>query len=382
MKICSGYPPPPRSARPFEEVRIAPKSSAAHYAATISISLPPRHVKKLHLDARKCSPHLTPSPNLLCLPAWVPGVKVAVKLVPGMSESHRDRINSVVLSLGGGLAALGVFGPDALATETGETWFPDSMKRERAFPTLRPTLAETGTETDTDDNVISSGELSLLSSASATSFDTSSMEALLQIFIDDGNLQYLWPQLVQIAGATHSKQVVLELIRQYGDNLYREAATKLECNTSLFVRNCAASIAGRICSAFAPKGRHSSGVSQMSPDEDVGKEGAGEEVLPITNLEYSSPDILLVEAFLFESGAYLALQVSVESFVRAHSVLSSTEGGLASSLKLGLQLAVAKLGYVTGSNSQTVPNLGTTRLSFTCVSYPAKVLSGCYLFSL
>lgn len=114
---------------------------------------------------------------------------------------------------------------------------PRFHESRESVSALRPTLAETETEnetginTDTDDDVFSSGEVSLPSSASATSFDTDSMEALLLIFIDDGNLQYLWAQLVQVAGATQSKQVILELIRQYGDNLYREATIKLESNT-------------------------------------------------------------------------------------------------------------------------------------------------------
>ena len=281
----------------------------------------------------------------------------------------------MVLSLGGGLAALDVFSPDALVTETRETWLLDSMKHGGALPALRPTLAETETEnesdidTDTDDDIFSSGEASLSSSASATSFDIGLMEALLLIFIDDGNLQYLWPQLVRIAGATQSQQVILELIRQYSDNLYRGATTKLESNTSLFVRDYSASIAGRICAAFAPKGGHSSGLNQMPPDEDAGEEVAEEKQLLTTDLEYSSPDIRLVEAFLFESDAYLSLQASVESFVRANNTVGSTGGGLASSLKLGLQFATAKLGY-TRSNGPPAANSGTTRLRFTCVSYP------------
>jgi hypothetical protein len=376
-KICSGYPPPPRSARPFEEVRLAPKPPAARYPAVVSISLPPRRVQKLQArsDAGKYFPTLAPSP---CLPTWVPGVKVAVQLAPGMPESHRDRINSVVLSLGGGSATLGVFSLDTLATETGETWSPDSIRGERALPALGPILVETEAETETetdikadiDDNVFSSDEVSLSSSVSTTSFEISSTEALLLIFIDDGNLQYLWPQLVQVAGTARYKQVILGLIRQYGDNLYREATTKLESNASLFVRDCAASIAGRICSAFSPKGRHSSGASQMPPNacEDVGEQGAGKGLLPTANLEYFSPDIRLVEAFLFESDAYLALQASVELFVRANSTLGATEDGLASSLKLGLQLARANLGY-TRSSSPPEANSGTARLGLTCVSY-------------
>lgn len=65
-KVCSGYPPPPRSARPFEEVRIAPRPKpngapppvavqTARPATTIQ--LPPRRVAKYH---RRNTPPQTP----------------------------------------------------------------------------------------------------------------------------------------------------------------------------------------------------------------------------------------------------------------------------------------------------------------------------------
>ncbi|GAB1314165.1 Aspercryptin biosynthesis cluster-specific transcription regulator atnN [Madurella fahalii] len=55
-KTCSGYPPPPRSARPFEEVKIAPKPLVAAGAPPPgrgSVHLPPKRVTKY-------KPHATP----------------------------------------------------------------------------------------------------------------------------------------------------------------------------------------------------------------------------------------------------------------------------------------------------------------------------------
>lgn len=68
-KICSGYPPPPRSARPFEEVRIAPRprpESNAPLAIAArpqvrpvqSIQLPPRRATKYQ---RRSTPPQTPA---------------------------------------------------------------------------------------------------------------------------------------------------------------------------------------------------------------------------------------------------------------------------------------------------------------------------------
>ncbi|KAL2023905.1 hypothetical protein VTK56DRAFT_682 [Thermocarpiscus australiensis] len=59
-KICTGYPPPPRSAKPFEEIRIAPKPAAETSApgpplVRQSIQLPPRRVVK-----RRATSPLTP----------------------------------------------------------------------------------------------------------------------------------------------------------------------------------------------------------------------------------------------------------------------------------------------------------------------------------
>ncbi|KAK0638659.1 hypothetical protein B0T16DRAFT_431791 [Cercophora newfieldiana] len=62
-KICSGYPPPPRSARPFEEIRIAPKPLVAVSAPPPGrepVQLPPRRVQKI--QQRRITPPLTPSP--------------------------------------------------------------------------------------------------------------------------------------------------------------------------------------------------------------------------------------------------------------------------------------------------------------------------------
>ncbi|KAL2197407.1 hypothetical protein P885DRAFT_35265 [Corynascus similis CBS 632.67] len=62
-RVCTGYPPPPRSARPFEEVKIAPKPIVATGASVPPpnhqpVQLPPRRLAKLH---RRTPPLLTPS---------------------------------------------------------------------------------------------------------------------------------------------------------------------------------------------------------------------------------------------------------------------------------------------------------------------------------
>ncbi|KAK0614094.1 hypothetical protein B0T14DRAFT_539695 [Immersiella caudata] len=62
-KTCSGYPPPARSARPFEEIRIAPKPIVAVSAPPPGrepIQLPPRRVQKM--QQRRITPPMTPSP--------------------------------------------------------------------------------------------------------------------------------------------------------------------------------------------------------------------------------------------------------------------------------------------------------------------------------
>ncbi|KAK4127816.1 hypothetical protein N657DRAFT_566067 [Parathielavia appendiculata] len=62
-KICPGYPPPPRSSRPFEEIKIAPKPIGAVTASAPPpnrepIQLPPRRALK---NQRRTTPPLTPS---------------------------------------------------------------------------------------------------------------------------------------------------------------------------------------------------------------------------------------------------------------------------------------------------------------------------------
>ncbi|KAK5658491.1 hypothetical protein OQA88_1883 [Cercophora sp. LCS_1] len=65
-KICSGYPPPPRSARPFEEIRIAPKPIVAVSAPPPGrepVQLPPRRALKIqhrNIVVTPAAPH-TPS---------------------------------------------------------------------------------------------------------------------------------------------------------------------------------------------------------------------------------------------------------------------------------------------------------------------------------
>ncbi|AEO62650.1 uncharacterized protein THITE_2107076 [Thermothielavioides terrestris NRRL 8126] len=63
-RICSGYPPPPRSARPFEEIKIAPKPlvAAAPSATPLNrepVQLPPRRIVRYH--QRRTTPPLTPT---------------------------------------------------------------------------------------------------------------------------------------------------------------------------------------------------------------------------------------------------------------------------------------------------------------------------------
>ncbi|KAK4191428.1 hypothetical protein QBC35DRAFT_401657 [Podospora australis] len=65
-KPCSGYPPPPRSARPFEEIRIAPKPLVAASAPPPGrevIQLPPRRVIKC--QRRSTSPPTPITPSVL-----------------------------------------------------------------------------------------------------------------------------------------------------------------------------------------------------------------------------------------------------------------------------------------------------------------------------
>ncbi|KAL2263661.1 hypothetical protein VTK26DRAFT_5823 [Humicola hyalothermophila] len=64
-KICSGYPPPPRSARPFEQIKIAPKPLAP---ATTAVTTPPPIREPIQLSQRRVAkyqrrntPPLTPS---------------------------------------------------------------------------------------------------------------------------------------------------------------------------------------------------------------------------------------------------------------------------------------------------------------------------------
>ncbi|KAK4228221.1 hypothetical protein QBC38DRAFT_454450 [Podospora fimiseda] len=67
-KVCSGYPPPPRSARPFEEVRIAPKPvpiASAPPPGRQAITLPPRRALKVQ---RRASPPITPTTTIQAVP--------------------------------------------------------------------------------------------------------------------------------------------------------------------------------------------------------------------------------------------------------------------------------------------------------------------------
>ncbi|TEA10663.1 Aspercryptin biosynthesis cluster-specific transcription regulator atnN [Colletotrichum sidae] len=65
-KICTGYPPPSRSARPHEVQLIAPKPLAAapngNIAPRPAIELPPRRAQKI--QNRRITPPQTPDPNI------------------------------------------------------------------------------------------------------------------------------------------------------------------------------------------------------------------------------------------------------------------------------------------------------------------------------
>ncbi|KAK1754785.1 hypothetical protein QBC47DRAFT_461823 [Echria macrotheca] len=80
-KICSGYPPPARSARPFEEIRIAPKpiiavatSAPAPVREPVqAIQLPPRRVQKVQRRiAGQVPPSAPPVVVLLQTPSVLP----------------------------------------------------------------------------------------------------------------------------------------------------------------------------------------------------------------------------------------------------------------------------------------------------------------------
>ena len=103
------------------------------------------------------------------------------------------------------------------------------------------------------------------------------------------------------------------------------------------------------------------------------EEANNEELTLMTNLEYFKPDIRLVEAFLFESAVFEALQARVEAYVHANDTAAPNELGLSSTFRLGLQLAMAKAGV--DQLLAPVAKPGTTRLKFTCVSqlgYPSE----------
>ncbi|KAL2157069.1 hypothetical protein VTH06DRAFT_7057 [Thermothelomyces fergusii] len=63
-RVCAGYPPPPRSARPFEEIKIAPKPLVAGVASAPPpnhrpVQLPPRRLPK---PPPRTTPPMTPAP--------------------------------------------------------------------------------------------------------------------------------------------------------------------------------------------------------------------------------------------------------------------------------------------------------------------------------
>lgn len=84
-KICSGYPPPPRSARPFEEIRIAPKPilvASAPPPGREAIQLPPRRVQKF--QRRNLTPPQTPSPPSTVISLCKPIVTLPFNLQEGL----------------------------------------------------------------------------------------------------------------------------------------------------------------------------------------------------------------------------------------------------------------------------------------------------------
>jgi len=87
-KICSGYPPPARSARPFEEIRIAPKPIIAVSAPPPGrepIQLPPRRMQK----AQRRTAASGPTPASATEPAPAPAPAPTSPPVAVMVQSPR-----------------------------------------------------------------------------------------------------------------------------------------------------------------------------------------------------------------------------------------------------------------------------------------------------
>ncbi|KAK5654570.1 hypothetical protein OQA88_7199 [Cercophora sp. LCS_1] len=149
-----------------------------------------------------------------------------------------------------------------------------------------------------------------------------------------------------------SKNVIRELIEQYGDGLSQEAASDLESKTGQFVKAQASGIANKIVSAFqrAP-------LDTKAVDHPQKEDGPGE-ALANNDLGYGHVGVRLVEAFLFESGAYYALQRNAESQVR--TALNATCGDIIGGwVRLNMHRGLAKLA------EPPLPP-GMTRLRFTC----------------
>jgi len=358
-----------RKAGPFTEIRIAPKPLVSNTVSTRPRQLAPLRSKK----NPQSSSHIQ---KQWALP-WVPSPRVIVSLVPGMPAAHRDRLNAMVRPSGPvtlDIPDSNYVGPKRHNLETDRSPFPQ-------LPQLPP---PSGTDTAADSETDTSSESgsSIASQTSATSFDTDSVEALLRVLVDDGSLQYLWPQLVQMTGAALSARVIQDFVEQYADDLCREAASPLESKTSYFVRGHATSISRRITSVFVYKS-NSPCTAEEETAWHVREEANKEELVLMTNLEYFKPDIRLVEAFLFESAAFEALQARVEAYVHANDTAAPNELGLSSTFRLGLQLAMAKGGV--DELLAPVAKPGTTRLKFTCVSqpgYPSKSSSSPLPYSL
>lgn len=90
-KICSGYPPPPRSARPFEEIRIAPKPIAGAGAGAVAAAPPPvrdalqlqPHPRRVAKQLKRTTSPLTPvTPQAFMMPTMptMPALPINVSI--------------------------------------------------------------------------------------------------------------------------------------------------------------------------------------------------------------------------------------------------------------------------------------------------------------
>ncbi len=292
----------------------------------------------------------------LILPASVSNRPGAAELAPGIPKPYRDQVSPVVDPPGRESAT-----PDVSESHPVAAWTSKTLP-----PPFPGGPHDSDTEVETNPMPCSDSGLSDAPSTSAAPSDAGSIEALMLMLIDHGDLQCLWPQLVRTLGDSQFNHFVQWLIKNYSGNLVYEAKSPLEIQASVFVMTHAESIARRIHSSIVDWPNDFPAVSKHSARLVSGAAGE-EELLPKADPEYVGADIRLVEAFLLKSAAFPALQARLESLVRASSGLRqdrSSLSGLGRSLRLGWQLATARFGF----GKLRAPQPGATRLRFTCVS--------------